>query len=105
MVLDRVGEGRGDTPRVPLLETLERLFHALTGRIRTRSLDSLGGHERPQPTPHIWRGVCIVGMMLLMPLHQRLHAGDVLAPVRDILNAVHTLGRLAGQTRRPLVDS
>jgi hypothetical protein len=42
-------------------------------------------------------------MVLRVPVHQDLHAGDVLAPVRDVLDAVHALGRLAGQRGRALV--
>src|SRR2546430_7213260 len=47
----------------------------------------------------------VVGMVLRVPVHQGLHAGDVLAPVRDVLDAVHALGRLAGQRGRALVDA
>src|SRR4029453_10128433 len=55
MVLVGIGERRGDAPRVPLLEALERVLHALAGRIRPGPLDGLGGHEGPQPAPHVRR--------------------------------------------------
>jgi len=42
-------------------------------------------------------------MVLRVPVHQGLHAGDVLAPVRDVLDAVHALGGLVGQRGRALV--
>src|SRR4029450_1393215 len=48
MVLVGVREGRGDAPRVPLLEALERVLHALAGRVGPGPLDGLGGHEGPQ---------------------------------------------------------
>ena len=42
-------------------------------------------------------------MVLRVPVHQGLHAGDVLAPVRDVLDAVRALGGLVGQRGRALV--
>src|SRR5262245_66580469 len=51
MVLVRVGERRGDAPRVPFLEAFERLLHAFAGRVRARGLDGLGGREAPTPAP------------------------------------------------------
>src|SRR2546427_13274560 len=56
MVLVRVGEGRGDAPRVPFPEGLERLLHSFPRRGRARALYVLGGHERPQPAAHVRPG-------------------------------------------------
>src|SRR5919109_2948403 len=67
MILARVGEGRRDAPRVPLLEGLQRLLHALAREVRARALDGFGGHERPQPAAHVRRGVRVVGMVLRVP--------------------------------------
>ena len=60
----------------------------LAGGVGARPLDRLDGHDCPQPAAHVGRGVGVVGVMLGVPVHERLHAGDVLAPVGDVLDAV-----------------
>src|SRR5713226_574844 len=74
MVLVRIRERRGEPPGVELPQGLQRLLDRFARRHVAAALDRLDGHDHPQPPPHVGRGVRVVGVVLLVELHERLHA-------------------------------
>src|SRR5262245_38399336 len=72
MVLVRVGERRRHPPGVELPQGLERVLDRFASEVGAGALDGLDRHDHPQPPTAVRRGVRVVGVVLLVELHQRL---------------------------------